>query len=381
LILKKSRNIAMSFRIDAQISRLDMCLNFLQGALQMKYRVLTALAVLGAPAAALMATPAIAAPNEVNVYSYRQPFLVKPLFDAFTKETGVKVNVVFARKGLIKRLQAEGRNSPADLVFTVDIGRLAAVVKAGLAQPVTTPALTAAVPAALRNPGGLWYGLTLRARLIYASKERVKKGEVSSYEQLADAKWRGRICTRKGDHAYNIALLAAYIGHHGEAKAEAWLRGVKTNLARKPQGNDRAQVKAILEGVCDIAIGNHYYMALMLNNKKQKPWAEAANIVFPTLAGKGTHMNVSGVMMTRNAPNRANAVKLIEFLTGKTAQGIYANANNEYPIDPSVKASPLLESWGAFSRDSLPLDTIAKHRSTALKIVNKVGYNEGPVTN
>jgi iron(III) transport system substrate-binding protein len=339
----------------------------------MKFRALAALALIVAPAATASAA-------DVNVYSYRQAFLVKPLFDAFTKETGVKVNVVFAQKGLVKRLQAEGRNSPADLVFTSDIGRLSAVVKAGLAQPIESATLERAVPIAYRDPNGLWFGLTLRARLIYTSKDRMQKGAITSYEQLADPKWRGKICTRKGDHAYNIALLAAYIGHHGEAKAEEWLRGVKTNLARKPQGSDRAQVKAIMEGVCDIAIGNHYYMALMLQNEKQKPWAASANLVFPTLGSMGTHMNVSGVMMTKYAPNRANALRLMEFLVGKKAQSIYALANSEFPIDPSVKAAPLLESWGTFKRDPLALDTIAKNRSLALRIVNKTGYNDGPVT-
>ena len=369
----------MSFRIDAQISRIDMCLNFSQGALQMKYRVLTALAVLGAPAAALMATPAIAAPNEVNVYSYRQPFLVKPLFDAFTKETGVKVNVVFARKGLIKRLQAEGRNSPADLVFTVDIGRLAAVVKAGLAQPVTTPALTAAVPAALRNPGGLWYGLTLRARLIYASKERVKKGEISSYEQLADAKWRGRICTRKGDHAYNIALLAAYIGHHGEAKAEAWLRGVKTNLARKPQGNDRAQAKAVYSGECDVALANTYYMGKMVTNEKkpeQKKWAAAVRIIFPNQSNRGAHVNISGAGIAKGAKNKENAIKLLEFLSGDEAQQIYAERNFEYPVKPGVPLHPVVASWGKFKADDVFLARVAEKRILASKIMDEVAYNE-----
>lgn len=347
----------------------------------MKYRLLAALALIAAPTATVMTAMSAASAAEVNVYSYRQGVLVKPLFDAFTKETGVKVNVVFAKKGLIKRLQAEGRNSPADLVFTVDIGRLAAVVNAGLAQPVKTAALEKAVPAAYRDAEGLWYGLTLRARLIYTSKDRVSKGAITSYEELADPKWRGKVCTRKGDHAYNIAMLAAYISHYGEARATEWLRGVKANLARKPQGNDRAQVKAIMEGVCDVAVGNHYYMALMLKNAKQKPWAASANLVFPTLAGKGTHMNVSGVMMTKHAPNKANAIKLMEFLTSKKAQGLYANVNNEYPIDPNVKASPLLESWGKFPRDTVSLDTIAKNRSAALKIVNTVGYNAGPATN
>lgn len=343
----------------------------------MKYRLLAAAALVAAP----MATVTAASAAEVNVYSYRQAVLVQPLFDAFTKETGVKVNVVFAKKGLIKRLQAEGRNSPADLVFTVDVARLSDIVNAGLAQPVKTPALEKAVPAAYRDAQGLWYGLTLRARMLYTSKDRVAKGAITSYEELADPKWRGKVCTRKGDHAYNIALLSAVIGHYGEAKATEWLRGVKANLARKPQGNDRAQVKAIMEGVCDVAVGNHYYMALMLKNDKQKAWAESANLVFPTLAGKGTHMNVSGVMMTKHAPNRANAVKLMEFLTSQKAQGMYANVNNEFPIDPNVKASPLLESWGKFPRDTVSLDTIAKNRAAALKIVNTVGYNDGPVTN
>ena len=345
----------------------------------MKRRLLSLLALC---AGALSAAPAIAADSkEVNVYSYRQAFLVKPLFDAFTRETGIKVNVVFAPKGLVKRLQAEGKNSPADMVFTVDIARLNEVVEAGLAQPVISDALAAAVPAEYRHPQGLWYGLTLRARVIYASKARVTPGEISSYEQLADPKWRGRICTRKGDHAYNIALLAAMIGHHGEAKAEEWLRGVKANLARKPQGNDRAQVKAIMEGVCDVAIGNHYYMALMLTDPKQKAWGESANIVFPTIGGTGTHMNLSGAMLTKHAPNRANAVRLMEFLVGKQAQGIYAAKNFEYPIDPSVKPAPLVASWGTYKRDTLPLQTVATKRSDALKMMNRVGFNEGPVTN
>lgn len=344
----------------------------------MKRLLLSALALFIAP---LGIAPAAVAADEVNVYSYRQAFLVKPLFDEFTKQSGIKVNVVFAPKGLVKRLQAEGRNSPADLVFTTDIARLNEVVAAGLAQPVKSGTLTSAVPAEYRHEDGLWYGLTLRARLIYASKDRVKKGEITSYEQLTDPKWRGRICTRKGDHAYNIALLAAMIGHHGEAKAEEWLRGLKANLARKPQGNDRAQVKAIMEGVCDLAIGNHYYMALMLNNPKQKAWGESANIVFPTIAGTGTHMNLSGVMLTKHAPHRANAIKLMEFLVSKKAQSLYAEKNFEYPIDPAVQPAPIVAAWGTYKRDTLPLQTVSANRDKALRLVNKVGYNEGPATN
>ena len=343
----------------------------------MKNRVTAALAFVAsacAPAAALAA-------GEVNVYSYREDILVRPLFDAFTADTGIKVNVVYAPKGLVKRMEAEGRNSPADLVLTVDIARLKEVIDAGLAQPVKTDVLTGTVPAEFRQSDGLWYGLTLRARLIYTSRARVAKGAITAYEQLADPKWRGRICTRPGDHDYNIGLLAAMIAHHGEAKAEEWLRAVKANLARKPQGNDRAQVKAIMDGVCDVAIGNHYYMALMLNDEKQKAWAESANIVFPTIAGIGTHMNISGVVLAKNAPHRDNGVRLMEYLVGAKAQHIYADKNFEYPVDESVALSPLLASWGTYKRDTLPLEKIAENRALALRIVNRVGYNEGPTTN
>lgn len=323
---------------------------------------------------AAVGTPA-AAENEVNVYSYRQPFLVKPLFDAFSKETGVKVNVVFAKKGLVKRLQAEGRNSPADLIFTVDIGRLHDVVKAKLVQPVKTKALDTNIPAKFRHPDGLWHGLTGRARVIYASLDRVKKGEIKSYEDLAAPKWKGRICTRKGDHVYQIGLLASMIVHHGSAKAETWLRGIKANLARKPQGNDRAQVKAIKEGVCDIALGNHYYMAKMLNNKKQRAWAESVRIVFPNQTGRGTHMNISGMALTKSAPNKANAIRLMEFLSDDPAQGMYAKQNFEYPLKTGVKWAPLILSWGEFRSDFANLAKVADARKAAIMMVNKVGYN------
>lgn len=320
------------------------------------------------------ASPAAAA-EAVNVYSYRQPFLVKPLFDAFTQKTGIEVNVVFAKKGLVKRLQAEGANSPADLVFTVDIGRLHDVVTAGLVQPVTTAPLLKNVPAQYRHPDGLWYGLTGRARVIFASVDRVKPGEIKSYEDLTAPKWKGRICTRRGDHSYQIGLLAALIAHHGEAKAEKWLRGVKNNLARKPQGNDRAQAKAIKEGVCDIALGNHYYMAKMLNDKKQKAWAEAVRIVFPNQGSRGTHMNITGMALTKSAPNKANAVKLMEFLAGGAAQRIYAEQNFEYPLKPGVAWAPLIKSWGEFRMDTINLDKVARARKAALMMVNRVGYN------
>ncbi|MEP4377467.1 MAG: Fe(3+) ABC transporter substrate-binding protein [Alphaproteobacteria bacterium] len=316
-------------------------------------------------------------PGEVNVYSYRQPFLIQPMFDAFTRDTGVKVNVVFANKGLVERLKQEGRNSPADLIFTVDIGRLNDAYEAGVTAPVETAQLTTSIPAAFRQGEGHWYGLTQRARIVYASKDRVPQNEApKSYEELADPKWAGRICTRSGNHVYQVALTAAMIAHHGEEKAEAWLRGLKSNLARKPQGNDRAQVKAINEGECDISLGNNYYFGLMLQNEEQFGWAQSVYPVFPAIGGKGTHVNISGMAMTKASPNRDNAVKLMEFLTGDLAQQMYSEQNFEYPIVAGVPQAGLLRSMGDLHPDTLALDRIAALRADAFKLVDKVGYND-----
>jgi iron(III) transport system substrate-binding protein len=320
-----------------------------------------------------LVAPAFA--DEVNVYSTRQPELIDPVFNAFTAKTGIEVNTVFLKSGFIERLKAEGKRSPADLVMTVDIGNLKAAVDEGVTQPVTSPALVAAVPPAFRDPQGNWYGVTARARIAYASKDRVKPGEVTTYEDLADPKWKGRLCTRSGAHAYNLALTAAYIGHHGDAKAEAWLRGVKANLARKPQGNDRAQVKAVWAGECDVAIGNTYYMAAMLADPEQKAWADSVQIIFPTFEGHGAHMNISGVAMTVSAPNKANAIKLMEFLVSEEGQKIYAELNAEYPVVEGVAASDMVASWGKFMPDDLPLAEIATHRAEALKLAQTVDFD------
>jgi iron(III) transport system substrate-binding protein len=315
--------------------------------------------------------------GEVNVYSYRQPFLIQPMFDAFTRDTGVKVNVVFAKTGLVERLKQEGRNSPADLIFTVDIGRLNDAYEAGVTAPVETAQLTTSIPAAFRQSEGHWYGLTQRARIVYASKDRVSKADApKSYEELADPKWAGRICTRAGNHVYQVALTAAMIAHHGEEKAEAWLRGLKSNLARKPQGNDRAQVKAINEGECDISLGNNYYFGLMLQNEEQFGWAQSVYPVFPEIGGEGTHVNISGMAMTKASPNRDNAVKLMEFLTGDLAQQMYSEQNFEYPIVAGVPQAGLLRSMGDLPPDTLALDRIAALRADAFKLVDKVGYND-----
>ena len=332
------------------------------------FRTLATVALMGAVAAP-------AAADEVNLYSYRQPDLLKPLTDAFTEQTGIRVNVAHLDKGMVERLQAEGDRSPADLVFTVDISRLAAVVEAGLTQAVDSEMLAENVPDAFHDPEGHWWGLTTRARVVYASKDRVADGEVTTYEDLADPKWEGRICTRSGTHPYNVALVSAMIHHHGSDYTKTWLEGVKANLARKPQGNDRAQVKAIWAGECDISLGNTYYMGAMLNDPEQKEWADSVRLIFPTFENGGAHVNISGVAMTKAAPNRDNALKMMEFLTSPMAQKIYAEANYEYPIAPGTEADELVKSWGSFTADDTNLMDLAKLRPDALKLIETVDFD------
>lgn len=324
-------------------------------------------------ALASTALPALA--EEVNVYSHRQPELIQPLVDAFTAETGITVNVAFVDKGMAERLLAEGDRSPADLVLTVDIARLTQIVDAGVTQPVQSDVLEANIPEALRDTNDQWFGLTSRARIVYASKDRVAPGEVTTYEDLADPKWQGRICIRSGTNDYNVALVAAMIAHHGEEYARTWLEGVKANLAKKPDGGDRDQVKAIAAGECDIAVGNTYYIGQMLADPDQKAAAEAVRIDFPTFEGDGTHLNVSGVAMTKAAPNREAALKFMEWLSSDEAQRIYAETNSEFPVKPGVPRSALVESWGTFTPDSKPLTEVAKLRPDALKLVEEVDFD------
>ncbi|PID44851.1 MAG: iron ABC transporter substrate-binding protein [Proteobacteria bacterium] len=314
--------------------------------------------------------------NEVNVYSLRQSFLMKPLFEAFTKETGIKVNYTFAKKGLNERLKREGKNSPADILLTTDIGNLSTAKKANVLQPVSSATLEKNIPPQYRDPENYWFGLTTRVRVIYASKDRVPPGAISRYEDLADPKWKDKVCTRSGKHPYNVALIASMIAHKGESEAQGWLEGVKRNLARKPQGNDRTQVKAIKEGVCDVSLGNSYYYGKMLNNKNQVAWANSVRILFPNQEDRGAHVNISGVALTRSAPNKSNAIRFMEFLSGDKAQEIYAEKNYEYPVKPGVSASPLVSSWGKFSADKLPLSEIDQYRPQATRLVDKVNYDE-----
>ncbi|HBS22355.1 iron(III) transport system substrate-binding protein [Thalassospira sp. MBR-102] len=328
--------------------------------------------VLGAAAV----TASAASAQEVNVYSLRQPFLVEPLFESFTKETGVKVNVIFAEKGLVERIKQEGANSPADVLMTVDISRIKEAVDAGVTDAVNSDVLEANIPAHLRDENDQWFALTQRGRALYASKDRVTEGEIATYEDLADPKWKGRVCTRSGTHDYNIALVSSMIAHHGTEEAKTWLEGLKANLARKPQGNDRGQVKAIKEGECDVAIANTYYYGKMLDDPEQRAWAESVNIIFPNQNDRGMSMNISGMTLIKGAPNKENAVKLMEFLSGDEAQKIYAEVNYEYPVKPGVEWSDYVKSWGTFKADELPLSEIARLRADAVRMIDEVGYNE-----
>ena len=312
---------------------------------------------------------------EVNVYSYRQPFLMEPLFQKFTAQTGIEVQMIYAAEGLTQRLQREGRNSPADLLLTANFARLVEAKELDLTQAVEDAGLTSSIPPTFRDPEGHWFGLTQRARLIYASKERV--GQISiTYEELADPKWRGRICTRSGKHDYNVALIASLIAHHGSQVTETWLKEVHQNLARRPQGNDRAQVKAIMEGQCDLSLGNSYYYGAMMSDADQKNWAESVHLLFPNQEERGTHVNISGVALTKHAPHRQEAIQLIRFLASEEAQRMYAEANYEFPVREGVAISGLLQEFAGFKADPLPLADYVRFRKEATMLVDRVGFDE-----
>jgi iron(III) transport system substrate-binding protein len=332
-------------------------------------------AALLATTAGVFAAPA-AAQGVVNVYTNREPGLYSATLDEFTKATGVKVNAIFSEQGLAERIRAEGANSPADVLITVDIGRIQEALDLGIAQPVRSEPAAEAIPAQFRHPEGLWHALSLRARAVYASKERVKDTAIT-YEGLADPKWKGKLCTRSFQHQYNIALVAAFLVKHGEAKTEDWLRGVKANLAKRPSGGDRDVAKDILAGVCDIGLGNQYYVGLMREgkNEDQKKWGEAINVILPTFENGGTHINVSGLVVAKNAPNRENAVKLLEYMTSPEAQRVFANVNYEYPVRPKIEVNKLVASFGEIKADPMSVAEIAKQRGKAAELVDKVGFD------
>jgi len=332
------------------------------------------LTVLFAGASVLASSMSFAA-EEVNVYSYRQPFLIEPMMKEFTDETGIKVNILFAKKGLIERIKREGSLSQADVMLTSDFSRLALFTEDGLAQPVNSDVINKNIPEQYQGADKQWFALTTRARSIYSSVDRVGPAPSITYQDLATPAFKGKVCMRSGKHPYNVSLLASIIAHEGEAKAKTWLEGLKANLARKPQGNDRAQVKAVKEGLCDYALTNSYYLGKMLNDPKQVAWAEAVHINFPNQETTGTHMNISGVSLVKYAPNKENAVKLIEFLSGDVAQQMYAEDNFEYPVKVDVKPSELVASWGEFKQDKIKLSDVAAQHEAAIKLLDEVKFD------
>ena len=318
-----------------------------------------------------------AAQADVNLYTTREPGLLKPLIDDFTKQTGIKVNTVLMNQGLAERVAAEGEKSPADLLMAVDIGNLVDFVERGVTQPIKSETVEKAVPSNLRDAQGHWFALSMRARVVYASKDRTQLQAIT-YEELADPKWKGKVCIRSGQHPYNTALVAAFIAKHGEAKAEEWLRGVKANLARKASGGDREVARDILGDLCDIGIGNSYYVGLMRSGKggpDQQKWAEAIKVLLPSFQGGGTHVNVSGAALAKHAPNRADAVKFAEYLLSDAAQQLYAHAVFEYPIKGEVAPDAIIASLGPLKADPMPLAEVVQHRKAASRLAEKVGFD------
>jgi len=332
---------------------------------------------LGLAAFSTLSATAFAA--DVSLYTTREPKLIQPLLDEFAKDTGIKVNTVFVKDGLIERVKAEGEKSPADVLMTVDIGNLLDLVEAGVTQPIDSKILNETIPANLRGADNQWYSLSLRDRVAYVAKDL--DVNAITYEALADPKWKGKVCIRSGQHPYNTALVAAMIAHSGAAQTETWLRSVKANLGRKAAGGDRDVARDILGGICDIGIANAYYVGRMKNAEPgtdARKWGDAIKVVRPTFANeksRGTHVNISGASVAKHAPNKENAVKLLEYLVSDKAQSLYANANYEYPIKKGIKLDPVVASFGELVVDPLPLTEIAKHRKQASELVDKVGFN------
>jgi iron(III) transport system substrate-binding protein len=332
--------------------------------------------VLATLCAALLGSTA-AQSAEVNVYSGRGEAFIKPLLDTFSKETGIKVNLVSGKDdALIERLKAEGAQSPADVLMTADAGRLHRAKAAGLLQAVDSPTLNAAIPAAYRDPGNQWFGLTLRARVIVYAPERVKREELSTYEDLADPRWKGRVCMRSSDSIYNQSLTAALIARDGEAATLDWAKGVVANLARPPKGGDRDQIKAIAAGECDVSLVNTYYLAGMQNAEEPAEREAAAKVAvfWPNQKDRGAHVNVSGAGITAAAKNVAEARKLLEFLVSDEAQRWYAEVNQEYPVKAGIAISPTLRTMGAFKADALPLARLGELNAQAVRLLDRAGW-------
>ncbi|AHE99398.1 Fe(3+) ABC transporter substrate-binding protein [Thioalkalivibrio paradoxus] len=334
--------------------------------------------VAAAALSAALGLPATAgADGEVNLYSARQENLIKPLLDDFTRDTGIRVNLLTGRADeLLQRLRLEGRNSPADVLITVDAGNLHQAQQAGVLAPIESEVLNANVPESYRDVDGRWYGLSLRARPIMYHKDKVDPAELSTYEALTDPKWRGRICVRSSANVYNQSLVAAMIATEGAEAASEWVNGLVANFARPPQGGDRDQIRAVAAGVCDIALANTYYIGAMLagDDATQRAAAEQVGVFFPNQDDRGTHVNISGAGVTTHAPNRENGIRLIEYLTSESAQRWYAEANQEYPVRPDVPASEVLRSFGEFEADSLNLSLLGAHNAEAVRIMDRARW-------
>ena len=325
----------------------------------------------------LAASFATASAEEVNVYSHRHYDADRILFEKFTEKTSIAVNVVKASADqLIKRLEIEGDESPADILITVDAGRLYRAKQKGLLQPTNSDVLKAQVPAHLRDTEGHWYGLTFRARVMVYSKDRVKPEQLSTYEALTEPQWKGKILIRSSQNIYNQSLMASMIVAHGSEGAAKWAKGMIANFARTPKGNDRDQIKAIAGGIGDVAIVNTYYIGRLLtsSDETERNAGSQVGIFFPNQAGRGAHVNVSGSGVTKSAKNLKNAIALLEFLSSPEAQQTFADANSEYPVNPQVEATSLVKSWGKFKSDQINLSLLGKKNFEAVKIFAQRGW-------
>lgn len=338
-------------------------------------RLLVLAALLGSAA---VAVPAAAQEKVLNLYTARHYQTDESLYNNFTRQTGIKINRIEGQEDpLLERIRNEGVNSPADVFITVDIGRLWRAQQAGVFAPVKSKVLDSRIPANYRDPAGDWFGFSARARVIAYNKAAVKPGDITRYEDLADPKWKGKLCTRSSGHVYNLSLVSSLIAHDGEAKTEGWARGVAANLARAPKGGDTDQLKAVAAGECDVAIANTYYIARLLKSTKpeDKAVAEKLGVVWPNQSSQGVHMNVSGGGMLKHAPNKEAAVKFLEYLASDEAQTYFADGNNEWPVVPSVKiANPALEALGTFKADKINVAELGKYQPEAQKIVDKAGF-------
>ena len=316
--------------------------------------------------------------DEVNVYSARKENLIKPLLDRFTEQTGIIVNLVTAKAdALLQRLMAEGPNSPADVFVTVDAGRLFRATQAGVLDAVSSDVLDKAAPAHLKHSQGFWYGLSFRVRPIMYAHDRVSPGDLSSYEELADSKWKGRICIRSSSNIYNQSLVASMIAVHGETKTEEWLTAFVKNFARPPQGGDTDQLKAVAAGECDVAIANNYYLGRLhysAANDADEQAGQQLSLFWPNQQDRGAHVNVSGAGITKASTNRVNAIKLLEFLVSDEAQTWYAEINYEYPVKAGVDRSVAVNGYGDFKADTVILSTLGENNALAVKLMDRAGW-------